>query len=103
MPQFILSHGDANAENAFRDLPEFVQGYIEAMFFTDTGENGLEHADTSELAPEALASIRKTCEAFQAETAALLALAYERNYDAAQAGRDFWFTRQVHGAGFWDR
>ena len=24
-------------------------------------------------------------------------------YCEEQAGRDFWFTRQGHGAGFWDR
>jgi len=25
------------------------------------------------------------------------------SYDDEQAGRDFWFTRQGHGVGFWDR
>jgi hypothetical protein len=24
-------------------------------------------------------------------------------YEAIQAGRDFWFTRNHHGVGFWDR
>jgi hypothetical protein len=24
-------------------------------------------------------------------------------YSEEQAGRDFWFTRQGHGVGFWDR
>jgi hypothetical protein len=33
----------------------------------------------------------------------LLELAYARDYTEEQAGRDFWFTRQGHGTGFWDR
>lgn len=51
-----------------------------------------------DLAPEALASMREDCEAFAESEADDLA-----DLSAAQAGHDFWLTRNRHGAGFWDR
>lgn len=113
---------------AFGDLDAFTQGYIEALFFTEeerlceesdgarnmpdvafntaTMESHFVGCDSfgfSDLAPDALASIIADCEAFQRDHAALLAEAYTRDYDAEQAGRDYWFTRNGHGVGFWDR
>ena len=113
----------------WRDLDDFTQGYIEALFFTeecpgidrDTFELA-EHQEAMEqgraagsipgdagfddLSPVALASILTDCAAFQSKAAALLQAAYDGesvDYDATQAGRDFWFTRNGHGVGFWDR
>ncbi len=116
---------------AFTDLDAFTQGYIEALFFTENepgttrdervttrgtvrksweaGAREGQHKDMpgdygfADLAPDALASIIQDCAKFQADNVALLALAYQRDYDAAQAGRDYWFTRNGHGVGFWDR
>lgn len=108
------------------DLDAFTQGYIEALFFTEnapqvsTEEFRTEtyQADMAEgmtdgsipgdvgfgaLAPEALADIIADCAAFEAKAKGLLGQAYEREYDEAQAGRDFWYTRNGHGVGFWDR
>ncbi len=110
------------------DLDAFTQGYVEALFFTcqenleiDRLEN---HGDDrtsgfSDLAPEALARIIADCTAFRAAPAwvALLdALGNEELGDLeadlaakggdpvpdTQAGRDFWYTRNGHGCGFWD-
>lgn len=107
MPEFILAHGSAEAEGVYNKLPAFVRGYIECMFFTNTGtgdDGDLEDADTSELSSDALAAIIADCEAFQKDAAPLLALAYQREgYDEAAAGRDYWYTRNGHGVGFWDR
>lgn len=107
MPEFILDHGSPEASRTFRALDSFTQGYIEAAFFTETGyrENGdLENATVAELAPETLADIVADCAAWQAQHESLLALAYDRpDYSPEQAGRDYWFTRNGHGAGFWDR
>lgn len=75
------------------------------------------------LSPRALASCIKDCADFQRENAALLAQAYGHGfparvigdgtlpdshrpaweYDEAAAGRDFLYTRNGHGVGFWDR
>lgn len=107
MPQFILEHGSDEAARSFRALDSFTQGYIEAMFFTDTGDRDdgdLENACTADLSAEALEEIKAECAAFQAKAAKLLARAYERSgYDEEMAGRDFWYTRNGHGVGFWDR
>ena len=109
--------------DTFQTLDEFTRGYIEALFFTDSAPSmesdewreteargdeipeGSFPADmgVNDLAPEALARIVADCEAFQRDAAPLLSLAYARNYDSAQAGRDFHYTRNGHGVGFWDR
>lgn len=112
MPEFILEGRD----HAARAESDFVLGFIEAMFFTecdtllgadewdsevDSGlPNGVGYTD---LHPDSLAAIRADCEAWQTANADLLALAYATGYDEAQAGRDYWFTRNGHGVGFWDR
>lgn len=105
MPQFIL--------NGPSDDDDFVAGYIEAMFFTngDTGderENLLNDLGTERLTRAARKSITADCRAFLSQIMpdgcfARQWLDRAEDYDDEQAGQDFWFTRQHHGAGFWDR
>jgi len=99
------------------DLDAFTQGYIEALFFTGVEGPESDYKDGdfveanatgfSDLAPEALASIIEDCRAFLASQAwrdmrdAFETLGGDRP-DDAQAGRDFWYTRNGHGCGFWD-
>lgn len=94
---------------AMRDASEkagpddFLRGYIECIYFTDTGDDEQPEAD-AELSDDARAQCVADCEGFQSIAGPLLTRAYETGqYDAAQAGRDFWFTRNHHGVGFWDR
>jgi hypothetical protein len=91
---------------AWRDLDSFTQGYVEAMFFTSTGDDGEAFAEGfSDLAPETLARIIADCAKFQEGAAWLRAVNAAKGYDfpgEADAGRDFWFTRNGHGCGFWD-
>lgn len=107
MPRFILPLGAPEAANEFAMLDDFTRGYIEAMFFTNTGsldDGDLQDATFADLAPESLAEIIADCTAFQNKHASLLEQACQRDdYSAEQAGRDFWFTRNGHGVGFWDR
>lgn len=126
MPEFILDHGTPEAAKTFRALDSFTQGYIEAMFFTDEEqlceESGREMPAVAvdlatmetrfvggdspgfgDLAPETLTKIIIDCQAFQSQNIQLLTQAYARDYDSEQAGRDFWFTRNGHGVGYWDR
>lgn len=108
MPEFELNIGPSPIDHTrFRSLPYFVQGYIEAAFFSSTGgEPGELTADHgfSDLASETLAQMLADCEAFQRAAEPLLDAAYATDeYDDTQAGRDFWFTRNGHGVGFWDR
>lgn len=109
MPEFILNRNDTN------HLSEFVAGYVEAMFFTngDTGddnEDKLNELGTARLTRAAWQDIKDDCEAFRhaVETqhgrdAARILSHGLPGYDAQRAGNDFWFTRQGHGVGFWDR
>lgn len=123
MPEFVMEGRD----HAARAETPFVQGFIEALFFTEcspaymsdewftpdriaASESGQADGELPgdvgycDLHPDSLAAIRADCEAWQAANAGLLEQAYARpGYDEAQAGRDYWFTRNGHGVGFWDR
>lgn len=97
----------------FKALDYFTQGFVEALFFTapDGGSGDAEadalgdltERDFCDLSADSLARIVADCKAFQETNAALLEAAYSRDYDEAQAGRDFLFTRNRHGVGYWDR
>lgn len=122
MPEFILEGRD----HAARAESDFVLGFIEAMFFTNCADGyyswqwfldecradveageagGTVPCDVgyTDLHTDSLAAIRADCEAWQKANAKLLKRAYARGYDETQAGRDYWFTRNGHGVGFWDR
>lgn len=108
----------------WRDLDAFTQGYIEALFFTENAPGVTteewqateDHAEGSipedvafsDLAPEALEAILRDCASFYAANEATIddALAANECADVCegttQAGRDFWYTRNGHGCGFWD-
>ncbi len=113
MPEFILNTPGRSTpprkSHPFYDLSTFAKGYVEAMFFTngDTGDEReylLNEWGVEKLTRLSVAKIADDCEAFEKSAAELLALAYSTDeYDDEQAGRDFWFSRQGHGVGFWDR
>lgn len=122
MVEFVMEGRD----HAARAETEFVFGFIEAMFFTSCSpaydseewstpeckraqEEGQADGELpsdvgyTDIHPDSLAVIRAFCASFEAIAAPLLEQAYSRDYDAAQAGRDLWFTSQGHGVGYWDR
>jgi hypothetical protein len=111
MPAFILDKGDADSAREFNQLDSFTQGYIEAMFFTDASDpddGELSDATFADLHPDSLKEIIRECAEFQSANAELLERAYDMgyaqgHYDAERAGNDFWYTRNGHGTGFWDR
>jgi hypothetical protein len=110
MPEFILDHGTSEAAKSFADLDSFTQGYIEAMFFTSTGtgdDEELENATVADLAPETLDRIKADCAKFQAMRPVDLDEACDEGridgYDLEAAGRDFWYTRNGHGCGYWEQ
>jgi hypothetical protein len=98
---------------------EFIIGYEECAVWSST-HTPSEDADPIEIdslewvsesytigelfTPEALATIREDCEAFIANGLDdLLQVVEQPGYSWANAGHDFWLTRNGHGAGFWDR
>lgn len=113
LPSGRVTH---HAPHPFYRLDDFARGYVEAMFFTngdigDDRENLLNDWGVDRLTREAVADIEKDCRAFQSKImpdGCLVRQWLDRaneatGYDDAQAGRDFWFTRQGHGTGFGDR
>ena len=109
MPEFILDHGSPEGAAMFYAFDSFTQGYVEAMFFTDASsadDGDLAGATVADLSQEAIDRIQADCRAFQTGPAGeLLFSIYESDtpYSPAQAGRDFWYSRNGHGVGFWDR
>lgn len=115
MPEFHLDVHDAYP--SWRALDEFTQGYISGLFFTEmehgTDSDSHNHEVHSslpgdvtfaDLAPEALAACIEDCRDFQEANEALLEQACAVDgYSMERAGTDYWFTRNGHGAGFWDR
>lgn len=84
-------------------MNRFLDGYVEALFFTEAGPDDDIPGD-AELSQEAYASIATDCANFKVKAESLLTLAYDSmGYDEAQAGRDFLLSRNGHGTGFWDR
>jgi hypothetical protein len=106
MPEFHIDLGDM--PSTYAALDQFTQGYIEAAFFTESGESDspCEGKSFSDLAPVTLTSMIEDCHDFQQACGADIAEACDQdkvNYDEHRAGCDFWFTRNGHGCGFWDR
>jgi len=76
---------------------EFIAAYLEAIDFTELGEDGQPPigADIDEY------FLRESvidCLAFFSRIEC-----YISDDNITQAGNDFWFTRNGHGIGFWDR
>ena len=92
-------------------LDPFTRGYLEAMFFTNCGEPGDEIPmgfGVEDIAPCALETVKRDCQNFQLTNVAALHEAYDHGsregaYTPERAGNDFWFTRNGHGTGYWDR
>lgn len=110
MPEYHLPI-EASCLRSFNDLDEFTQGYIEAMFFTycsDPDDGELEGRGYGDLSQTALVTIIADCKLFQEANADLLQRAEtlgeaQACYDMERAGNDYWYSRNGHGVGFWDR
>lgn len=84
---------------------DFLSGYLECALWSSTDEStdaGGEPLDknysTNDFGFLALEQAKADCDGFiEANEADLEEIA------GAQAGHDFWLTRNGHGAGFWDR
>ena len=80
-------------------LDRFTRSYIEAALWSsyDDEDRPLDaNYDIDDIAIETLNQMVLDCRDFQATFGELFDSAHH------EAGRDFWFTRNGHGAGFWD-
>jgi hypothetical protein len=125
MPEFHLD--TTGADDKWAALPEATQGFIEALFFTETcsGEDAHSFGDPdtqhrlaegqldgtipcdrgfAHLHPDDLAEIESFVAGWTAKNAELVAEATAREgYDLTRLGRDLLYTHNGHGTGFWDR
>lgn len=85
-----------NKSNRITDCLQ--SAYIQAIYFTDTGEEGQPGADL-ELSSDALEHISQDIHQFW-DAIWDMQLPIDVTFD--RIGHDFWLTRQGHGAGFWD-
>lgn len=75
----------------------FIDAYFEAIDFTETGDT-----DQPESGAELDTDFKREsiidCLCFYSQV-----VCYLPSDTEAQAGHDFWLTRNGHGAGFWDK
>lgn len=86
-------------------LAEFVKGYLETAIFADSPEGYLPTGryregdiSISRVTKASRAKAIEDCKAFLAKCG--------KDYDAMSPwdmGSNFWYTRNGHGVGFWDR
>lgn len=95
-----------------QELDEFTRAYIECALWSSNDESdestGGEPLDKNysadDIAPECLAQMVADCKAFQAEFTDELAAYNHPKYSSDElGGHDFWLSRNLHGAGFFDR
>lgn len=80
-----------------------LNSYIEAVYFTDTGDSGQPPKDAT-LTNAFKEMAKVNCMSFL--TKMWRALSFNKLNDKEilyRIGHDFWLTRNGHGSGFWDR
>jgi hypothetical protein len=102
MPEFVMPLATLEEHRAMRSYSEFAQGYLQAMFFTE--HDVVRNKSLGALSPEAIGELLADCTQFETAARADLDASSEVSdrCDDTQAGRDFWYTRNGAGAGFWD-
>jgi hypothetical protein len=95
------------------DLEDFTRAYLTAALWASVplGEPDSESDASLEslgyevgnCCPETKAKARADCEAFARDHYGLLQEAFRPRYGWAEAGHDFFLSRNGHGAGFFDR
>lgn len=81
----------------------FIDAYIECLLWSSLDDNNEpldSHYTFDDLSPQSVSRISCECSRFL-----WIAGYYNINLSGleAQAGHDFWLTRNGHGTGFWDR
>ena len=76
---------------------EFISAYLEAIDFTELGDEG-QPPVWAVIDEDFLRESIIDCLAFYSRIGCYLS-----PKNITQAGHDFWFTRNGHGVGFWDR
>jgi hypothetical protein len=78
---------------------KMTEAYIEAIYFTETGDEGQPSADEP-LSPDTKREAWAAGHRLRLACSGAIDLS---QFDQAQIGHDLWFTRNGHGTGFWGR
>jgi hypothetical protein len=92
--------------NMNKELEYFTNGCIEALYFTDTGDSDQPESNAI-MDEDSLLRIKADCHSWWARFGCYVmsdaCICKEEGISKAiKAGRDFWYTRNHHGVGFWD-
>ena len=87
--------------SAISNLNKVTQGYIEAIYFTETGDTD-QPPPNVKMSDEAVWHAAADCAEFMLTIAHLLPKWLETQ-TLAQLGHDFWLTGNGHGSSFLDR
>lgn len=87
---------------------EFFLAYRVAAIWSSVDDNGGPIDDNytvDDFSDESMEKMKFSCASFIVGNLSEIqsAILYHTGYTWAQAGHDFWLTRNGHGAGFWDR
>lgn len=85
-------------------IGQMASAYLDAAIFTDCGDEGQPPSD-SEFSEEARHQAWCVCRSFYFANSDLIKLgASGEEFNVwERAGHDLWFSRNLHGTGFWDR
>lgn len=88
-------------------MESLFAAYVTCALWSSTDDDGTpldSNYSASDIDADTLAKMRADCEEFERRNAVYLGWEwFNGNGNAtAQAGHDFWLTRNGHGAGFWD-
>jgi hypothetical protein len=89
------------------DLEKFTGAFFDALYFFDAHHPDAEETKDAELSDETRLNLEADCRSFWWRFGCYITcdacegVGYGGD-PVAQAGHDFWLTRQGHGAGFWD-
>lgn len=83
------------------DKEPMLRGYLECAIFADLPEEYIGEFSSEDIAKESLEEARKDVDQFKSKSVELLK---EMDKDTLnRAGMDFWYSRNGHGTGFFDR
>jgi hypothetical protein len=88
-----------------KNLEDFINGCIEAIYFTETGDSDQPESDAI-MDEDSLLRIKADCQSWWTHYGCHVmsddCICKGDESKAIIAGRDFWYTRNHHGTGFWD-
>jgi len=92
------------------DCDAFVRSYVQTALWSTNDESDEQggvpldrNYSIADIHPRALWAMIRDCDAFRAQNEADIIAAVGDPFPMyARVGRDFWLTRNRHGAGFWD-